>query len=755
MQKRLFYLILFFIAFQPTYSQNIDSLKQLIDTAKNPKVIRNAYLNLAIEDTNQTPYYYFKILLDQAKNNDTLYVKTCMEISKTYKLIGNVDSELLYLNKAIEFSKKKNLLDNLATAYYQVAFIYIKYNDYSKSIQYLDSALNIAQTLQDSDKLARNYNALGSVYYRMGHYELALTNYQKALEIAEKKNITQGLPSLYANIALIHEKQQDYDLALEYFKKAYDITHQLKVEQAYAPTAMNLAHIYNLVSQYDSAKKYINIALNIVEKTQNSYLMLHCLNILGDIYKNIDSLQLAVEKYSQALDLARKMNIQDVALSAELDIAEVYTKLADTLKSQVYLDKALNYAKEALDISLKINALPKENRAYALLSDIYAKKHNYQKAYEYSKKYIETSEELFNQDKLKAIEEMQAKYQTEKQQQQIVQQQLELEKKDAIVKKQKAIQWAMAVGGLMLLFILLLIYTGYRRKKRDNEIITKQNAQLQQANEEIKVQRDILQEQKNQIEEIHTQLTHSINYAERIQLAAMPSLDTLAEYFDNKYFLLYKPLHIVSGDFYWAKKIKDYIVFTVADCTGHGVPGAFVSMLGIALLNEITQNVDISSTKDVLELMRIRIKIALKQSGDWKDSKDGMDMALCAYNKEKREIEYSGANNPVLLVKKNSEIIKYQPVRNPVGVYFNEKSFESITFTVEEGDMLYLFSDGIVDQFGGEDNRKYTIKRFKDLLLKIHSLTCEEQKQAIDTEIMKWKGDHNQTDDITVMGIRF
>ena len=755
MRKVLFFLILFFIGFKYIFLKNIDSLKQILDTAKNQELIINTYLNLAIEDSSKTPYYYFKILLDKSKSNDTLYVESCMEIANTYKIIGSIDSGLLYLNKTIEFTKKKKLLDNLATAYYEKAFIYIKYNDYSQSIQYLDSALNVAQTLQDSNKLAKSYNALGSVNYKIGHYQLALTNYQKSLEIAEKKNIKQGLPSLYANIALIHEKQQDYDLALEYFKKAYNITHKLGVKDAYAPTAMNLAHIYSLVAQYDSAKKYINIALNIVQKNHNSYLLLHCLNIIGDIYKNTDSLQLAIENYNEALKLAKKMNIQDVTLSAQLDIAEVYLKLASRLKNPNYLKKSLNYANKSLKISLKIDALPKENRAYALLSKIYAQINNYPKAYEYSQKYIETSKQLFNQEKLKAIEEMQTKYQTEKQQQQIVQQQLELEKKDAIVKKQKAIQWAMAVGGLMLFFILILIYTGYRRKKRDNETIIKQNAQLQQANEEIKVQRDILQEQKNKIEEIHSQLTQSINYAERIQLAAMPSLDTLAEYFDNKYFLLYKPLHIVSGDFYWAKKIKNYIIFTVADCTGHGVPGAFVSMLGIALLNEITQNIDISSTKDVLELMRVRIKIALKQSSDWRDSKDGMDMVLCAYNKEKREIEYSGANNPVLLVKKSGEIIKYKPVRNPVGVYFSEKPFESTIFNVEDGDMLYLFSDGIVDQFGGEENRKYTIKRFKELLQKIYSLTCEEQKQAIDTEIMNWKSDYKQTDDITVLGIRF
>jgi len=260
---------------------------------------------------------------------------------------------------------------------------------------------------------------------------------------------------------------------------------------------------------------------------------------------------------------------------------------------------------------------------------------------------------------------------------------------------------------------------------------------------------------KIKIENIHQQLTASITYAERIQLAAMPSKEFLNEIFGDNYFLIFKPLHIVSGDFYWAKKLDDTIVFTVADCTGHGVPGAFVSMLGISLLNEITQNREIKKPSEVLEFMRFQIKQALKQSDNWEDSKDGMDMVLCAYYKKESVVEYSGANNPLLLINKDGEMKKFKPVRNPVGIYYVEKKFETIRIEVKKGDTIYLFSDGITDQFGGPNNSKLTMRKFKDLLLENYKKSPQEQKQIISDFIVEWKGNNRQTDDITLMGITF
>lgn len=754
MIKRKFFIIILLFASLIIQAQTkqIDSLKSLLQQTKDFNKKSEIFSDLIQLDTLNSDKY-IKQLLAEAPN-DSVYFDILINIANYYNET-DFEKSKFYVQKCITEAKEKHNLLALTNGYYQAAYGYTKYAKFDIANDYYDSAITYALQLNDSILLAKIYNGAGSVNYRTGNYEKALVNYQKSLEIAENKNLSEGLPTLYANIGLIHEKQQNYTLALQFLRKSYLASKKLGAVNAIIGSTINLADIFLKISKSDSAKKYIKIAIDSSVQINNKYLIMHCRNILGDIYKATDSLQKAIAEYQQVIEMAKMMQIKDVAASAYLDLAEVSLKLYDSLNNFSYNTTALNSALTALDISKQIKALPIENRAYQILYQIYESRNDFKNAFLYAQKFIESNQILFNQEKTKAIEEMQAKYNNEKQKQEILRQQLEIEKKDALVKRQKITQSALIGGSLMLLLFLLMIYSNLRRKKRDNETIQQQNAALQQANEEIIQQRDILQEQKVKIETIHQQLTASINYAERIQLAAMPSKQYLNELFGDKYFLIFKPLNIVSGDFYWAKKVKNTIIFTVADCTGHGVPGAFVSMLGISLLNEIAQYKQVKKPSEVLEIMRTKIKVALKQGENWEDSKDGMDMALCAYYPNESIIEYAGANNPLIHITKDGELSKIKPVRTPVGIYFIEKKFETKTIKVEQGDTIYLFSDGITDQFGGENEEKFMMKRLKDLLLEIHDKTPEQQKSIIDNVISEWKGDAKQTDDITIMGITF
>ncbi len=260
---------------------------------------------------------------------------------------------------------------------------------------------------------------------------------------------------------------------------------------------------------------------------------------------------------------------------------------------------------------------------------------------------------------------------------------------------------------------------------------------------------------QEKIEKQNRDITKSIQYAKRIQQAALPPKDLIDKLLPNN-FILYLPRDIVSGDFYWVTKIRNKILFTAADCTGHGVPGAFMSMLGIAFLNEIVGKIDYEQLQPnlILNILRQYVIRFLKQEADTSSSKDGMDMALCMLDTRTEELHFSGANNPMWLVR-NGQLMEFAPDDMPIGIYYNAKeSFTNHSIKYEPGDIIYIFSDGYADQFGGPRNKKFMIKRMRQLIIEISSLPMEEQKQILLKTHLEWKGNNKQLDDILVMGVK-
>jgi serine phosphatase RsbU (regulator of sigma subunit) len=303
------------------------------------------------------------------------------------------------------------------------------------------------------------------------------------------------------------------------------------------------------------------------------------------------------------------------------------------------------------------------------------------------------------------------------------------------------------------------------RKEAENKLneslqeITRQKVEIEEKNEElnqlveevtaqkeeIEVQRDIANEQKAEI-------IASITYAKRIQEAVLPANEYINEILPE-HFILFKPQNIVSGDFYWIKQIKNFIVVAAADCTGHGVPGAFMSMLGMSFLTEIVTARTLDSSGEILNKLRQKIKNSLKQAGKEKEQKDGMDMAFYIINTESLELQFSGAYNPLYIIRDN-EILTLGADRQPLAIHIIEKEFTTHKLQLEKGDCLYSFSDGFVDQFGGENNSKFMTKNFKKMLLSINQKPMHEQRQILDNEFVKWQGNHQQIDDVLVIGVR-
>lgn len=268
--------------------------------------------------------------------------------------------------------------------------------------------------------------------------------------------------------------------------------------------------------------------------------------------------------------------------------------------------------------------------------------------------------------------------------------------------------------------------------------------------------RQELMNQKDALEKINKNLTSSIRYAQFIQQAVLPSPDFWKQ-FIPEYFILFLPRDMVSGDFYWIKQVNNYIAVAAADCTGHGVPGAFMSMLGVALLNEIVRLDKNPTAEEIMNELRKRLKIALHQDNNVGKGADGMDLALGIINMESKQLQYAGANSPAYVVREidgEPQMIELKPDRMPVGVYLKERPFKQQVFQLKTGDSLYLFSDGYIDQFGGKSSEKYKPKRFRELLLNIFDKPMEEQKEILFAEHEEWRAGTRQLDDILVMGFK-
>ena len=262
-----------------------------------------------------------------------------------------------------------------------------------------------------------------------------------------------------------------------------------------------------------------------------------------------------------------------------------------------------------------------------------------------------------------------------------------------------------------------------------------------------------LLKQKDEISRQKKEIIESLEYACLIQTALLPQPSLLQKTFHDS-FILYLPKDIISGDFYWISEKQECILFAAVDCTGHGVPGALMSILGITSLNEIVSEIDNLKANRILNQLREKIMKSLHQTGQGGESKDGMDISFCIFNRKTKELQYSGANNPLYYIRKNI-LYEIKPDKMPIGVSgIEEKSFRNNFVKMKKGDVLYTFSDGFPDQFGGPRGKKFKYKPFKDLLLEIHNKNMKEQKEILLSAFNDWKKDFEQVDDILIIGIR-
>lgn len=740
----------------PSDTLDFDSLEKTAQYAPLQRKL-DIYMSIANDfvENNQidsaVAYYNKALQIAQKTKADT----TAFDIYSTLiQFAGDEVEAKQVLQKQLKIARRLKSDTLTGLAYFYIAQWY-ENNAYNiEAIEYFKKSLPYLKN--NKADIEEVYNYLGLVNKKIGNLDTALIYYQKALNINDKY-IHDTIRSivLMNNIALVHKQQGNYETSLEYFYKIIDNTKNIEDESdrtdIQARTYLNIALTLNLMGRHEEALTNTLMAKNLFNKIGSRNIVYAYRNI-GQTYIDLQKYDLAIANLDTALTLSEGNprllgNIYYLMAKAEME------KAKKNKNNKVYL-QAIKLGHKALKFLTITKSTYLQNKVYALLYQAYASIGNYKLAFENAIKYIRTNEILFNQEKTKAIQEMEAKYQAEKKQQEIEKQKLIIDKQTIEVKRQRMQRNALIAIVFLMAALAYVAFRSYQQKKRDNFIIQQKNKELEQAYEEIRVQRDQLQAQKDKIQDLFTQLQDSIHYAERIQAAAMPTDETMKQWF-NDYFIFFRPRDIVSGDFYWAKLIENrYLAFTVADCTGHGVPGAFVSMLGISLLNEITQRADVTTAAQVLEEMRKAIKESLKQTQDFGNSKDGMDIAFCMYDKQTHVLQFAGANNPLYFIR-DGELTVYKAVKNPVAIYIREKKFETHYIQIQPGDTVFLSSDGFYDQPGGQDGKKYMRKRFKEFILSIWHLPMDEEERMFEQEFQNWKNGYKQIDDVCVMGVKF
>lgn len=724
------------------------------------------------------------------KHNDSSLAKLNIDIGTKLKY-AYPDSAMSYFSKALAISKKINHTKYIAISIENIASGNYYLGNYEKSIEDLFKAMKLYREIGDSTGVAECYNIIGSSYDYMGMYEISLNYIFTALEIFESIGNKGGVSKCYNNIGACHDNQGNYEVALDYFQKSLTIDTEEGNKNGISSCNNNIGIIYRKLKQYDKSIEAFLTSLKIDKELHDEYSVSLGYNNLGNLNLELGNYNIALDYYLKSLRIKEELGNKNGIAKVLGNISMLYTHMADTLDKNdplriTYLNNAVEYGLKGIEIAQEISALPTEYVLADQLLLAYKDLGNTDKALYYAELEMEIQELLFDDEKTNALAEMESKYQTEKKQ-------LEIEK----LEDQKALQSAelkrkenliiFSVSGLILFIIFsILLFRLFIQKKKANQKLAFQNEQILQQNEEInaqkeeiETQRDTVIQQKNVIEEIHKSVTDSITYALRIQNAMLPSNELFNEIL-NEHFIFFRPKDIVSGDFYWTIHINNWKIVTVADCTGHGVPGGFMSMLGISFLNEIVRKKEITQANHVLNHLRKSIIEALQQKGVTGEQDDGMDISLCVINTENNILQFAGANNPLYIVKSEKLKVKSEVViandseeskldelstfnfqlnevkgdNMPISIYSRMDDFTNHEIQLQKGDCLYLFSDGFADQFGGKKGKKFMYKRFKELLFENSQLPFSEQKLIIENTFDKWKGEYEQIDDVTVLGFK-
>ncbi|MFN3315839.1 MAG: tetratricopeptide repeat protein, partial [Raineya sp.] len=621
------------------------------------------------------------------------------------------------LNNDIADTTRINLLN-------QISFL-LRNNNVKSSFGYALEANKLSKRIGYKNGMAESYGYMGLLYYREGKHDLAVEAHLKSLRLYEELGNKRFIAFRYNDLGNVYVEQEFYDKARAYFNLSLSIKEQIKDEDGIVTTMKNIANLYIHQRNYPKALEVSLRTLPKAEKIKNLKTIADLNSFIAESYLHQDSLEKAMMYFQKVYDLRIQMNDQYTLPRVLNGIGRVHFKQKDYAKAKEIYERSIEIAqKNNIKVAIK--------RAYEYLSDLYAEQKNYEKAFYYEKLANAYKDSLYNQKSNDRIAVLQSIFYDEKAQ---AEQKKEKEIQEGKIRNQQIVIIASSVVAVLLAVLTLMLWKNNQDKTKKNKI---------------------LYEQKQEIEMQNRNIRASIMYAQRIQAAILPQEKEFRNYFRDS-MLLYLPKDIVSGDFFWVYAINNpkslyhkQIIVAVGDCTGHGVPGGFMSMIGNDLLDKIVIVKEIYEPEAILEVLNISLNEVLNK--DETNNMDGMEMAICRIDTFQRKITYAGSMIS-LLVFENGEMTEYPADKHYLGGRHKDWD-ENIEFSAKEialkskESFIYLSSDGFQDQFGGEKYKKFSSKRLKNLLQEIQNKNFVEQKEILYTQLRSWQGKYPQTDDI-------
>ena len=709
---------------------------------------------------------------------------------------GQYDSALSRAQTALRIFQEKERSDYEGKTQNLIGVIHYAQGQYAEALEAYQKALALYEHTGDSWRMATCYNSIGNIHADQGRYAEALESYQKALTILERIGNQEGMATLYNNIGTIYEGQRRYTEALEAYQKALAIRERIGDQQGIATCRNNIGNIYLAQGRYAQALEAYQKALAIYEHLGNQQRIAVC-------YQNISSIYIEQQQYAKALEALQKALAIQERINDQQRIVISYINIGNLYQAQGLYPIARSYFQKALPIAQSLGLQDELDDIYLNLAQTDSAlaasglTHLWKSAYLHHRLYAAYKDSVRNEESIRKQAQLESQYEYDKKISLLkAQQEKERALAQAQFQRQKAERNALlAILAVVLLALSTMAYFQIllRRKNRliqeqaqelqqknaelqsinqalieSNKIIQAQaeeliaknselttlNAELEATNKALSESYLTIQQQAKELAQKNEEILDSIRYAERIQRAILPSHEKWLRLLPNS-FLFYQPKDIVAGDFYWLEETDHYIFLAVADATGHGVPGAFVSLVCASALNQALQQEGLNSPAAILTRAKTIVTQVLTQEGA--HLRDGMDIALIRLEKNTpARLTYAGANRPLWIVSSQKELIEIPPTRQPIGFTDTEKPFEEheIDLSSRLPAMLYAFTDGFIDQVGGPKGRKLMSKGLREILLEISHKPCPEQEEHLQRFFTAWKGEWPQLDDVTFIGVR-
>jgi serine phosphatase RsbU (regulator of sigma subunit) len=603
----------------------------------------------------------------------------------------------------------------------------------NESMKYSFEALRMAKKINRSDLQIKALNKLGDGFWFQTDYNNAYSYYYQAYQISDSIQDEKSVSVSLYNLGWLSCIQQHNFKDISYLYKSLQISLKNKddfmVMQDYNALGTSYTEMFGvtkLKSHFDSSVLYLKRGLDFARNIKY-YKSVPTFNVnLGDLFFNAKDFKSSQFYYNNAFDLYRANGDSINTKYSLFKCGKCDFELGDLKKALMICELSYDYFKKREFHEYEVESL-------LSLAKIYYKMGDYKKAYDFYELYVKGQLELDKKSMTISLSSIENKHSLDKSEASVLQltQAKEIQE---LKNKRKTIYISLLISvGIVIVIIAYLLF-------RQNKIKQESNSQLTEQNK-------IIREKKEEIEQ-------SIQYAKGIQTSFLPDVELLDIFLPNN-FIFYQPKDVVSGDFYWFQTSKDkkQILLACADCTGHGVPGALMSMVGINMLQQFCGIEKLHRPSTILKNLNNEIKNSLKQNSDQNKQRDGMDIALIRLDLNESKMVYSAANRSLYILR-NKEVLELKPTKSAIGGYTQfDQIFEEQEFTLHKGDLIIMTTDGFADQFGGAEGKKYMTKKFKDLLISVNGLSSKDQHAAIQSAFNTWKGNYDQVDDVCVVGI--